>query len=264
VEVPRELFAPEPSDKAKALVNRFFGGKGTDQCGFRKRFIASVVLAPLLIVFGTIAKVVLLLFAALLTKREYELSHLWHPFSGTIIGVIDDTEEDTLFWWQEKNGQRRNPLFFIFNHIGLFLIPAVTYAIMHFTKYHGHSKHAYQLSYWGWWKTFLFVDSIYLGILVAGLLLAGIFMGTMAIGAAVSDSPRFVSKSNRRKEQQHLAQRTAEQRRREEILRELEAMVCTTDSLNKTPSLKDLPRNKLTVSLLFNGAKTAVCKPFAK
>jgi len=265
VNVPKEMFAPEPSARKKAFIGRFFRDpKGSEQCDNRKRFLISLALVVPFLVLANLAKVLLTLIAVVLTKREYNLSHFKHPFSGSVEGVIFDTEKDTLFMWQHKNGRRRNPVFYVWNHLTLFALPAIVFGFMQIEKHHGHSKETYKLSYWGWWKTFLVVDGFFVGILVAGLVAVGIFMLGGAIFSKFSDSPKAAERARKRKERLEAARQSADARRREEALRTLSAMVCTTDTVGKAPSLKDLPKNKLTVSLLYNAAKTKVCKPYAK
>lgn len=256
VNVPKEMFAREPRPATKAFVGRFFHGKGDDQCGFRRRLIASSLAVVPFVILGNVLKVVLLLVALVLTKREYNLRHLLHPYSGSVTGVIDDTDNDTLFWWQDKRGRKRPWPFFVFNHLVLFALPAVVYAAFHLTD----SKTHKQWSYKGWWDTFFLIGGWYVAIALLVALVAGLGL----LVGMLTNTEKARQRRLERKEQQYRAQQTAEQRRQEQVLRELNAMVCSTSSLNRSPSLQALPANKRTVTLRFYDLKTKVCKPFAR
>ena len=106
--VPAELFAPEPPQFLKTLVNQFhvvFNTKAFDQCDFRRRVLISLTLSVPVQIYGIFARLLSLLYAIIAAKRDISLRKLFalnpHDFGNYL---------DTSFWYTKKDRSKRNSL----------------------------------------------------------------------------------------------------------------------------------------------------------
>lgn len=256
VKVPAEMFAPEPKPWMKNLVQLFYGGREreTDQCHFRRKLILSLLAVVPFIVLGTAFKLLTLLVGLLLTRRRYNLKHLVRPLYGELTGVWSDIDgkQDHSFWWHDKHGNRRPWPFWVYNHLTVFAVPA---AVFGFFNIPNDDKEPWVSL--GWWDTFLMVNGVMFGLGLVALTIFVLISGVLWLLGKLSDSGSEGLQRKLEAERQ-----AAHDRRREEVLRELAAMIC--NGAPRTPSLEALPAHKRTVSLRFHDLKTKVCRPFAR
>ncbi len=78
VDVPKECFAPEPSELEKTWVNHFFSTKAIDQCNFRRRRIFAYSVQPFIIIVDVIIRLILVCISILFGLRSLDLK-LLHP-----------------------------------------------------------------------------------------------------------------------------------------------------------------------------------------
>lgn len=88
VDVPKECFAPEPSDFEKAWVNHFFDTKAIDQCNFRRRRIFAYSLQPFIMVINIALRIICLFIAALLGSRTCSFKPILHPLSTSYTDAV--------------------------------------------------------------------------------------------------------------------------------------------------------------------------------
>ncbi len=249
VPIAKEMFAPEPSQWRKALVNRFAPERHIDQCHFRRWFIFSLLWVVPFMVLGTLLKLLTLLVGILLTRRQLNLSTLIHPFHGEWGSVLEDVDRTDTFWWHNKRGDKRLFLFFIYNHLTLFALPALVFGIFRIPdESTGQAWVAL-----GWWQTFWLVNGIMYGVGLLVLLIGLIVMAGIAIFGKTSII------LGRRNSSKRVT--STEDRKQRELIVELDGMVCLGNSAPK--SLDELPGNKKTVGLMFQDVKAKVCRPFA-
>lgn len=263
VDVPKEMFAPEPPAWLRTIVTRFFDNKSFDQCHFRRRSIISLVTLPFFIVAGTIFKLLSLVAALVAGVRDPAVKHLFHPFSGAWLGIWEDSN-GTSFWFHKRKKEYDYHLRYhdfpriVMNPFVVFVPPAIVFWIGQ-ANYHsgtGESEVKKQILDWGWWKTFSIVVGTELA-LVLGIMLV---MFAISVISGLGNSPQAKSRQleKRRLQKEREARRNAT--RQDIVLRELESMICTA---NGDVSIEALRKDKQTVALRFAQVKSRVCRPFA-
>lgn len=98
VDLPEDVFAPEPSKWENNWVNFFFSHKATDQCDFRKRRLLAYTIQPVLIVLMFLVRWIVFLFLLGLGFRNLSKSSLINPN----ITTEDIWEEAKEPWVLEK------------------------------------------------------------------------------------------------------------------------------------------------------------------
>ncbi len=91
VMVPKEVFAPEPSEWEKTWVNYLFSSNCKDQCNFRKRRIFAYTLQPFIVLFSILFRFFAVLCALMIGSRNFSLNPLIHPLTyglGDAVGVV--------------------------------------------------------------------------------------------------------------------------------------------------------------------------------
>lgn len=111
------------------------------------------------------------------------------------------------------------------------------------------------------WQAYVVTYGVFLALaIVIGIIALAVGVVAKTVNIKV---PWFnQAASAARKRQRTEAEANAARQRREEILRALEAMTCTT--AGATPRVDALPREKRTVQLRYYAFKVRVCRPFAR
>ncbi len=272
VEVPREMFAPEPSEWIKTIVGRFFTSRPYDQCHFRRRTIASLIWLPFFVVLGTIFKALSLIAALVWGLRKPAVGHLFKPLHGRCLGVWEDSDK-TSIWFHKKEHQydrvqTQDFPWFLLNPFTFTVPPALLYAIfqINVTRGKGELEHVENVANWGWWKTFFVVNGVLIGafaaiVIVGFLLIVGIRLINRIQNDPEASKHRQEKATDKKREKEAIRVRR-NATRQEVILRELESMVCGSTPTSEA-DLHALRKDKQTVSLRFSDLKSRVCRPFA-
>ena len=96
IDVPKEVFAPEPFDRG--YVNHFFSDKLVDQCHFRRRRMFAYTVQPLMLLALTMFRVFLFAVAASILCSDIPYHHLWHPIKYSMSQTWDDFFDDCKSW----------------------------------------------------------------------------------------------------------------------------------------------------------------------
>ena len=237
VQVPSEMFAPEPAAWRKRLVGEYFSGGERDQCHFRKRFwFAALPLTILIQLLGIVLRPLAALGTVLVAHRDVRWKALWglNP-----IGIFDDLNHGSSWWLEDKNGQDRKVLSCFyppFIGIGLLIAGVLTFAPAGFVYMITSSKdsHNHVMLDWSWWHVYGVVVGAEIALAI--LITIGVLIGKAMARATAKSSPPV--RTN-----------------------ELMLMAANTDT---TVSVAALPRDKQTVVLRFSRLKAQVCRPFAR
>jgi hypothetical protein len=97
IEVPKGVFAPEPSAWEKNWVNHFFRQKVVDQCDFRRRRLFAYLVQPFIIGFFNLVRSVILLAGLLTGARNLSLKYLLHPLTYGLKDTFEIWEKGSLF-----------------------------------------------------------------------------------------------------------------------------------------------------------------------
>lgn len=133
VDVPKEIFAPEPAAWEKTWVNHFFRNKVVDQCEFRRRRLFAYLVQPLIILFLMLGTSVVLLAGLLTGARSWSPKYLLHPLTylpqdageiwngGTVfIRHLKEDDDGTI-----SRGSPITPWYFFRSFWSLFFMPAL-------------------------------------------------------------------------------------------------------------------------------------------
>lgn len=247
VEVPREMFAPEPKLWQKKLVNSFFPTRENDQCHFRKRLIGAFLMTIPIQILGLVLRPIIALWVLYFGLRKVEWSRLWdvNPF-----GLVKERSSHTGTWWtRDKKGHRRSGWWMFISPlvpIVAFAAPAVVFGIFGI-----HNHEGKPIVDWGWWQTVVIVDVL---IILAIALILLICLLLVATDTALD---RWKARSAKADATTPIVSATDQKR----LFEELHAMALSRDT---RVSLSALPKRKQTIVLRFYDLKAQVCRPFAR
>lgn len=249
VEVPREMFAPEPKLWQKKLVNSFFPTRENDQCHFRKRLIGAFLMAIPIQILGLVLRPIIALWVLYFGFRKVKWSRFWdvNPF-----GLVKDRSKgayDGTWWTRDKEGRRRSGWWMFMSPlvpIVAFAAPAVTFSIF---SIHNHDSKP--IVDWGWWQTVVIVDVLIILAIASILLICLLLVAT--------DTALDRRKARRAKADATTPTASATDQKR--LFEELHAMAINRDT---RVSLSALPKRKRTIVLRFYDFKAQVCRPFAR
>lgn len=266
VHVPSEMFAPEPAAWRKRLVARVFGSSlATDQCHFRRKFLASLAAAPFYVAAVTLSKILFVVIAIpCFAPRRLAWRKFLDPWAGAVAVVEASPDANSWFFmYSRTDRQHDDELRFTWFSVAsplIWWLPAtIVYGITHIPVHYTGSKtrtHPWWTHAPGYWKFLLYFDIIPIIALGTGTVL--LYVLGWAIKVILNIDLTNDDGRARRDERR----RAAVEAERQRLLRELELMMCG----DAPPPLRvgDLPHDKQTVYLRFTDFKTKVCKPFAR
>src|ERR1700722_4777297 len=87
IDVPAGIFAPEPAQWEKNLVNHYFRDKVVDQCSFRRRRIFAYSLQPIMALLFIFLTIIILIAGLLTGARKWSIKYLFHPLIYNGVGT---------------------------------------------------------------------------------------------------------------------------------------------------------------------------------
>lgn len=97
VNVPAEVFAPEPSARERAWVNHFFKLKAVDQCDFRRRRLFAYTVQPVFMAVQWVARLFITVLALLIGARNFSFQPLIHPLQYSMHDQMDVLTGGSIF-----------------------------------------------------------------------------------------------------------------------------------------------------------------------
>jgi hypothetical protein len=245
VDVPKGIFAPEPSEKEKEWVNHLFRYKAEDQCEFRRRRMFAYSIQPILTVFSLVARFAVYLLALLIGAKDATIDQVIHPLTYPLSNIFsllgggsyfvrhlpeDDTEESL----------RGVKEFFSYTARKFCLLPFMPLVIL-------------AVGFLAVFMTKLFVIGLVmiLGVLVLGLLVLGMVTGTA--GELADSVHRLMN---------YLTGKTSIPEEYWYLNPEEFEMITCSDS-DGPRSFESLPSKKKTLKLRYYNLKSKVCRPFS-
>lgn len=235
IDVPKECFAPEPSEKEKEWVNRFFLTKAVDQCNFRRRRMLAYTVQPVAFLVEMLARTLVFLAALLTGQKGLTLKYLHSPLQN---GFLDLTASDEMFgggtvFINRKRDDWRQ-------YILLPLMPPLLLAETALLYLFGVI--IYRLIHLGSMKWFSIIVIGLLGIAATIAVFYFLYYGVI----------KYIEK---------LA--LLESKRPAWYLEKDEIDLITCGPGKKPLSFTDLPSKKKTIKLRFEDLKAKVCRPFS-
>lgn len=262
ITVDADMFAPEPAEWRKKIVRILFHRREQDQCHFRRRFLFSLALLPVIAVIFTLAKVAFTLFGLIYGVRGFDW-RFWQPrYTFTDPFNLFPDGRIKSYWFHHSDGSFRNPIAWLASPPVLVFAPLIVWAIFHIQTHHGDSKRTFPIVDWGWWKTVAIVDGSALSVVALALIIVGLGAVITVLSERLHLGSPFAAANDYWHEQWEDFQDRRSAARTERIYADLETMQCGEDP--PPLSLSDLPAEKKTVELRFQALKTRVCKPFAR
>jgi hypothetical protein len=225
IDIPSEAFAKEPSPFVSNWVNHLFMRAPENQCDFRRRFLLSIAVQPILFLLDLFPKILITLFSLLTGQRSFNLQYLFDPFSHFFgnkdnepfgSGTIFIGKGESTFW----------------NWARLPLMPMIWLPLVIIGK-------------------LLVAHGKLMGLLaILGLGIAAI-VGVLSFIILICLINYHYEKWQEKRQPWYLQQD------------EMDLIVCSA-GMNKPYSLGDLPSNKRTIKMRYSVLKNAVCKPFAR
>lgn len=264
VDIPKEFFADYPQ-WAKTWVGKFFGSKGADSCGMRRRIIASFFISLLYFPLGYAARVIQLVGGLWFGLRGLQVRSFLHPIQYDVMDVIDDTT--TSFWFKDKFRRPRHLLLLPLNPVTPVISGLVFWGIGTFHVTRGGQ--VVGLIGWEWWQYFLLTALAHLAVLALALVVVVLLgLASAIIGTSLSNKlSRWFSEWRRAHRSQKSLEKAAEAERRkaarvQALEQALKGMACT--AATRKVSLDALPKKKHTLLLRAQVAKGKVCKPLPR
>lgn len=84
VDVPKEVFAPEPSEWEKSWVNWLLSDKVDNQCDFRRRRIFAYTLQVPIFLFGYLVATCFTLASLLIGSKNFSFNVMRHPLNSSL------------------------------------------------------------------------------------------------------------------------------------------------------------------------------------
>lgn len=243
VNVPREMFAPDPPKWLDAYIHFFpwFERKPEDQCGWRRRAVVALISAPVFLLVQVLRTAFLVAVIGalwLMGRSPVRYNLLWHPLRGAtaILGDLGPSR-----WYRHRGFwgwalRIVNPAtVFVVGLIGSVLaVFGVLSAVLEVVPY-----------------------------VVVGALIA--FVGDLAGSTLADRHGKPGAKSKALVERFGLWWAEQEVRRRQKqtakVVSTIESMVCNGA---RTPSISALPKDRRTVQLRYQNLKAKVCRPFPR
>jgi hypothetical protein len=245
VVVPAEMFAPEPAPWKKTVVRKFFRNRENDQCHWRKHLPASMVMLPFYIVFTMVVRIVYSLVAGVLMgHRRIRWSSLWHPFRDDTGDIWSRVKPFVCWWSSDKDGNTR-PIYWI-------ILQPVTYSILPLILWVAADGISINGKPWLGWSLIHCFVVVVIGHVILILMVCLIAVLSFVITKLFGLLPKEDAEKSEESARKH----------QDAFEAGLDAMVCSNS--NKGLTLNDLPENKRTLVLRFNGVKKGICLPFAK
>lgn len=260
ISVPKEIFAPEPSEAVKAYGNYFFRHEPGDQCDFRRRQLVMIPGFFAWVAIEGLKRTGTLLWGmiALLFFWVHAFDLLGHAFKPAIrLGTLEEKEYDS------ENGMlwpfNRRPLGWFVP--GMLLIYA---AVLWFLW-----KVAWPFLVWLTSRSVVAAPKVnWVPVLIGLGVIALLVCGSLLISHLKRKHNSYESRTKRRQ-----AEKAREAEREAAIVarHEREAAVAVTYApalvCGDAPaevSLKAVPRELRTRHVLFASLKQQVCRPFAR
>ena len=242
IEVPKGVFAPEPSAWEKSWVNHFFRQKVVDQCDFRRRRLFAYLVQPFIIGFFNLVRSIILLAGLLTGARNLSLKYLFHPLTYGLKDTFEIWEKGSLFIQRLPEDESESTdlkfltpsyafrSFWAFLFMPLFSIPIVWLLLHH---------HPVVAGLIAFVPVFIIVIFCLMAYLVsrgnASILFNKAWNGLNNL--FTSDKLWYLDQD------------------------EVQFITCTNDK--KPTTYKSLPARRKTIRLRFQNLKTKVCKPFS-
>lgn len=229
VDLPSECFAKKPSDLEDFWVNFFFRHKSVDQCEFRRRRMLAYTIQPIVIVVCLVLYCLVLLIAQLVLIMCGKWIVWESIFSPTSLGVKKTINFLDI---QNQTATKLVPVKWIFRPVPIILLVMLGLYIKHINV--------------------LYIASILPVYLLVVYLVWGIGKG---FGLLINWYVDCQFKHKKPKKPQKLQETTVPVILPKELL-------CSSDK--RIIRIKDLPKGKKTIKLIFQGLKSSVCRPFAR
>lgn len=259
VNIGKEFFAKQPPKFLANWVNGGWRNQPKDQCEFRARMIYAFTLKPVLWVFiflilYLVVRPTIILYRMLhglklfMFAQRFDWKPIFHP-KKMRVEQMDPPRIGNNFILTKKNGGDRS-WFFLFLHplFVLFATGILAWAIV--------CREV--IASWNWSAILPWAGGIVLFI---------ILMCFLAFKEEQSSKPlsdEQILKRNMKKtkneERRRMRQTTITEKRRVA----LEAAVYRLESGHIATQLRELPKNRQTISLRFKGFKARACRPFAR
>lgn len=231
IDMPTGCFAKEPSDREKNWVNFWFKNKAVDQCEFRRRRMLAYTVQPIVI------SLVFLFYALVISCVQLFnlMIGYWTVWEEVSAFKID---RRVSFLTIEKFGNLR---WILLPVPWLLTASCILCKITHLKRW------------------MLIPPAFLLAIPIFYLLILLVMLGCEALGKWITKrSPRIRAAREWKKERERLRQLALYKAE----LEALDLLLCSSGK--RIYRLKDLPKNKRTIKLRFQGVKSLVCKPFAR
>ncbi|MEO6760896.1 MAG: hypothetical protein ABI220_00770 [Candidatus Saccharimonadales bacterium] len=244
VDVPPEMFAPEPKPWQKILVKFFFPSRENDQCHFRKRLIGASVMMIFVQLYGLLVRPIIALWMLYFGFRKVKWSDI---FDISPHELVNNRDNYAGTWWTiDKHNKDRGPWWFIISPVVPVIILGIPLVIFGIFSIRNNDN---PLVDWGWWETVLITD----GLIIAAIVVFAIgYIAVMLIKSAIQGL--HLKNGNQATNQIPDAER-------EKLLASLRTMSLNRDT---RVSLSALPKEKQTIALRFYDLKARVCRPFAR
>lgn len=273
VDVPKECFAPEPSQWEKNWVNFFFRDKPIDQCNFRRRRIFAYTLQPFAFLFKMLGALPAILIAFLFVDKGFfeVVKRFLQPLTYPVDDVYKGLAGSILFRsWPNENedwDRVKNPMHFLWflgKKVGLLaFMPVVLLGVWLLWHFH---KLMIVLHVGGIALAFVFAILLAITFVLSplsgvigkffGNLLGKIFKYPLSL---LTDFIRWAVKKlfPRLPKADPESMEFWYQRPESEKL-----LVCTSEK--KPLTIKALPKEARSVKLYFQHIKSKVCRPFSR
>ena len=251
VDVPKEIFAAEPSAWEKSWVNHFFRNKVVDQCEFRRRRLFAYLVQPFLIGGKALGTFMVLLIGLLTGARSWSIKYLLHPLTyhpGDAFGIWKGgsifirhlkEDDDPNFM---RNGDGPPIGYMIRSFWSLFFMPLLVIPLLLLAYFHR------------------FHDLIQIVVAVGGgALLVLAVLGIITHGAKLFSWAPRIPKFFRWLIDKILGEPNHDLWYLKP--EELDLIVCSEKRSHLT--YKQIPARRKTVRLRFQNLKSKVCRPFS-
>lgn len=224
VNVPKDCFAKEPPAWEKRWVYWLSREKAIDQCDYRRRRLFSYTVQPILLLLSYVGGIFGTLICHLYGAKEKDLKCLYMPLTYTVLHTGDMIDSGSNYFGNTGSFADR-----------MRRVPLMPGALLFYGFIISMISLRNHLP-----RYMLYVSAAYTGINLGIFLIMSLVAFVKRDKGERSAKPLPLPWYMQDEERKFLAQ-------------------------GKTiRSIKDLPKNKKTVKLIFNQIKTKVCKPFSK
>lgn len=249
VDVPAEVFAKKPWAWEAAWVNAWFNAEPIDQCEFRKRRLwAYSIQPPFMFVNWLIRLMVTLVITLAGFKAGWQC--VLHPLDTDIEELIEDLEDDSLYWPKSWNyGWRK------FARYGLPFLSPLIFLTTAACAWIFHPSELLDKA-----TLILWVATVTAAVVTMGAVGTPLVMLCLHLGFTVN---KWFPGLKRRTENASVDGRANEPVARPNYLEPetVKFLVCVGEGTPRTYS--SLPKQRRSVRLWVQATKAKVCKPFA-